>query len=144
MAEAPRESNTQVTIALIGGVVAIATAIIANWDKIFPPDPEPAPSTETSASDAPAVAIAGNWHDDDGYTYLFQQNGAQFQYRMLLDGQEQSSGSGSIEGRTLRYRYAGEGNYGSCNGLLGDDDDMITGQCEDAATGQSWPFQIKR
>jgi hypothetical protein len=146
MADAPRESNTPIIVALIGVTGVIATALFGNWDKIFPPQPAPsAPAPEVAAAAEAAIQIAGNWHDDDGYTYLFQQNGDQFQYRMALNGAEQSSGSGTVDGRTLTYRYAGgDGNYGSCSGVLSDDGSAIAGQCQDTATGQSWPFQIKR
>jgi hypothetical protein len=88
--------------------------------------------------------LAGAWHDSDGYRYLFDQQGRQFQYKMMQGGNQLSTGRGRIEGRTLRYAYSGDGGNGSCQGELAAGDAMISGRCSDAETGKSWPFQIHR
>ena len=88
--------------------------------------------------------VAGAWHDSDGYRYLFDQQGRQFQYRVMQGANQLSTGRGRIEGRTLRYAYSGDGGNGSCEGDLAAGDAMISGRCNDAETGKSWPFQIDR
>jgi hypothetical protein len=93
---------------------------------------------------ASGPTLVGAWHDSEGYRYLFDQQGRQFQYRMMQGGNQLSTGRGRIEGRTLRYAYSGEGGNGSCQGELAAGDAMISGRCSDAETGKSWHFQLDR
>ena len=48
-------SGLQVTIAIIGLIGALGTAVFANWDKIFVPDPTATPVPEKAAA-APTTA----------------------------------------------------------------------------------------
>ncbi|MDR0779268.1 MAG: hypothetical protein LBF16_01030 [Pseudomonadales bacterium] len=137
MAKSPRESNTQIIIALIGAVVAIATALIAQGG-----DSGGEGSPICADCSPPPDRLTGTWHDDEGYTYLIQQNGTQFQYRMMQGGNEQGSGSGNIDAQGLHYSY--DAGAGSCDAILSNDNTTITGTCKDAATGESWPFQLQK
>jgi hypothetical protein len=153
MAEAPRESNVQIIVALIGVTGVILTSLFANWDKLFPPSH--APTADTSATETEQnvanantefPSLAGVWHDDDGFIYRFKQNGAEFSYQELKGNEVLSKGRGDVtEERSLAYDYTSSGGDGHCTGLL-QDNNRIVGECYDSATGEGgkWSFEIKR
>jgi len=89
-------------------------------------------------------SIAGSWHDTEGYTYLIQQDGRQFQYRMLKGNLEVGAGGGRLNGRSLDYSYSGGTGIGRCRAELAQGDRIISGACTDAETGARWAFQVNR
>jgi len=98
-------SRIAIAVATIGVISTLGAALIANWDKLFPPSPKPQPSSESIAD------IHGIWHDRAYPTNGFEigQFGKSFQFRgwgVLIDGTRfESSGNGTITGRSFTTTY---------------------------------------
>lgn len=142
----------------LGAVGFVAAVMLAGGDA---PKPEPKPS-EVQASATPSAAaatsaevqaaphgpgdipdIGGAWHDSDGYSYRFSQDGDAFTYETTLKGQVVGSGAGTIAGTQLSYRYTQTGGGGgTCDARLSADAKTIDGRCRDG--GAQWEFSIQR
>ena len=159
--------TTQIIVAIIGVIGVVSAALFGNWDKIFggratAPGTAasaitPASATQTSAApDAPlsssqpvtspaesaAVDISGAWHDTDGYSYVVAQQGRSFTYRQIIGGNDVGSGTGSIDGRRLAYRFASGSDRGTCAAEVEAGDRAFSGICRIGA--DSWPFSVTR
>jgi hypothetical protein len=147
--------KTQIMVAFIGVTGVLGAALIANWEKIFGPEP---PRTEIVKGEKappgtvpPAVAskignagipdISGIWHDQLGQTYAYVQSGADYTYSWSRNGVPLGSGSGRLEGRkfTGRFQYA-NGASGTCAGDI--EGDRAVMAC--LAGGQSFPMTLTR
>lgn len=111
------------------------------------PDPSPLVPTETPAPSVAATAapdIAGAWHDADGYQYLFRQKGAAFDYESRKDGKRTGSGSGTLSGDRMTYRYHDDATAddGNCTAQVAADRRSIEGKC--SSGGSTWDFRIDR
>jgi hypothetical protein len=103
------------------------------------PSPTPTPSTPNSN-----LNISSRWFDRTlGYTYEVIQDGNEFQFKTwgaVLGDPFESSGSGTITGRTFESRYAtqyqsGRQSKGQCSGTISADGMRMTLTCTDSASG---------
>lgn len=74
-------SRVQIWVAIIGLVSAVCVAVIANWDKIFPPKPSSSVSASANSSARPKdkshVTVSGNAnHDSDKKPDALSQDSA--------------------------------------------------------------------
>ena len=150
--------STQIIVATIGVVGVIAAALFGNWDKIFRPPPSPSAPAVVDAPAGPvpqpvkaadpvaytaAVAdVSGSWHDDDGYSYVIDQNGERFSYNQFKDGAAVGTGMGQIDGRRLAYSFSSGADRGACRAELEPGNASIAGIC--AIGSNSWPFRVVR
>lgn len=105
------------------------------------PTPTAAPTRE---ADDRVSDLSGQWHDNDGYLYDIQVNGAVLAYQQRLNGQYAGYGRGTISGRSLEYRYvSAQAGQGECRGIVAGDGQSISGTCN-ADGGGSWAFMVER
>jgi hypothetical protein len=149
-------SGTQITVALIGASAVIASALIANSDKLFkapapaptaplaspslspaaPASSTPAAAIETPRPAAPAPTMAGAWRGDDGSVWTFVQQGDRFSAEES-DGDERVRLEGQLNGQAVRiwvdYYQAASGGLGlrimNCEGGLSGDGRQLQLNC---------------
>lgn len=151
----------QILIALITVAGGIATALIANWDKLFPPAGPPAvlagapspaspPINTTPAAlvrppqAAPdTIDLTGDWLDPvGGARYRFEQDGGHFRFVAVQAG-FRSTGEGTIRGREFDGDYRtlqadGSQYAGHCRSVVVGDgaQTRIHADCQDAINGR--------
>ena len=179
-------ATLQIILAVITVSGVIATALFANWDKVFgrdaiaaPPvhqqqaadagtSAAPPPAQQGAATGKPAETPAalsavpaqepppvqvegdrpdatGSYHDTEGYTYEISQQGNAMAFRQFMNGALVGQGQGLIEGRAMRYGFIGSnGDSGQCVAQLSESGREISGRCQSAGNGVSWPFVVSR
>ena len=92
------------------------------------------------ASSAPS----GIWYDANGASYQVRQQGGQIALQEYMNGILVGSGSGTIQGRDMRFGYASaNGDQGQCTTRMSEQGDEISGRCQ-SVTGMFLPFMITR
>ena len=105
------------------------------------------PAASAPASSDPVAArpdLDGEWRDDEGLIYSFDQSGARFELlQMSPSGNTQLVGKGTIDGRDLSYTYEMmTGETGSCSARVNAAGNRITGNCIWPEGG--WTYAIER
>ena len=122
----------------------VATEPASGASAAHEPAVAAAESPSSPASAASSASVAGNWRDDEGFTYRLTTEGDHVRYRQFLDGRPVGSAEGTIAGHTLTYRYTDDRtrDQGTCKGLLSASGDAIDGHCSSGSN--SWGFKIVR
>ena len=84
----PNASRTQITIAVLGLVGVLGTAVISNWDKVFNTDPSPPPTTSPRASPSARPASPGLPDHPVIRRGAFRNPGSRAHYYDLDDGMQ--------------------------------------------------------
>ena len=155
------DSSHRVTIAvaIIGVMGTLGAALIANWDKVFPPAPQPLPKPAPAPAPrpidgqnapvraAPTPQVAGLWRDADNPNIgtNIAQDGTRLKFTragILPNGTrfEITDGTGGLVDSqiTLRYlaRYhTGSTSKGECSGTVAPGARQITLNCADSLVG---------
>ena len=109
----------------------------------FTPEPSPSETATARPADRAVGDLTGRWHDNDGYVYDVTSAGTAFSYQQRQNGVAVGSGQGTLDGRTLRYRYTvADGGGGECKAIVAGDANSMSGTCTSGA--QSWPFFVER
>lgn len=105
------------------------------------------PQTNAPAASAPEPELAtfslnGQWRDDDGGRYSFEQTGSKFELtQMSVSGNTQLFGRGTISGRDIEYSFElMTGEKGNCSGRINAAGTKITGNCTYSEGG--WTYVI--
>lgn len=138
----------------LGAAGFVAAVMVAGGDAPKAEAEPAAPPTTAAASGEPDVQpvsesvggvpdISGAWHDSDGYSYAFHQDGDAFTYKVSLKGETAGRGAGTVSGNRLTYRYAQiDGGQGTCKGEVSASGKTISGKCRDGDA--EWSFVIER
>lgn len=122
-----------------------ATAPVADQAGFVPQPTAPAPVAPAPEPEPTMVNLNGEWRDDDGGRYSFDQTGSKFELtQMSVSGNTQLFGRGTLSGRDLEYSFeilASE-DKGNCSGRLNTAGNKITGNCTYPEGG--WTFAIER
>jgi len=162
--EGSSSGRTAIILAVISVAGGIATATIANWDKLFhtgiAASPQAISGAASAATAPPATAspvavagslptvpasLTGEWGDEDGYSYVVRNppGSTEFGYTVSRAGNDVGAGAGLIQGRVLKYQFRNlDGNAGYCGAEVAADGQSIAGTCT-SGTG-SWPFRVTR
>jgi len=73
---------------------------------------------------SPMVNMTGTWYDNEGYQYFIVQEGNMIRYQATIPilGTAVGMGEGSLNGRTLEYRYVvADGTQGTGRGTIAED-----------------------
>ncbi len=150
------ETNHRIAIvvAVIGVIGTLGTALIGNWDKMFPP-PQPTPPimvtpqptrAESQSTAEPIPNIVGVWRDSNypSNGSRITQDGNSFHltsWGVLPNGiRFESSGSGTITGQRLTSKYTsryqtGAESVGDCSGTVSPDGKRMDVNCKDSLVG---------
>lgn len=149
MTEGSGINKTQIWVTVITVIGGLLTAIIVNGDKWFFRDTKPVvvaqPAVEpVKPTSGTPIDISGEWHDDEGSHFGFEQSGATYQYtHTAMNGTLQSSGKGTISDHELSHTFETlSGETGTCNAHVNAALNKITGNCVTKDGG--WTFVIER
>ena len=123
-------------------VSASAAAPAANQPSLTPQVTTPAPNSPVPAPEPTTFNLNGQWRDDDGGRYSFEQTGSKFELtQMSVSGNTQLFGRGTISGRDIEYSFElMTGEKGNCSGHINAAGNKITGNCTYSEGG--WSFVI--
>jgi hypothetical protein len=104
----------------------------------------PSASDQATPESAAPIALAGEWRDDEGGRYSFEQTGSNFELtQMSISGNTQMFGRGTISGHDLSYTFEMmTEEKGSCSARVNAAANKITGNCHYPEGG--WTFVIER
>jgi hypothetical protein len=117
-------------------------APVTNQSGLTPQTTDPAPAAP--APEPTTFNLNGEWRDDEGGRYSFDQTGSKFELtQMSVSGNTQLFGRGTISGRDLEYSFEMmTEEKGNCSGRLNSAGNKITGNCTWPEGG--WTFVIAR
>lgn len=136
-------SPATAALALPGSTVAApGTTPSANQSSLTPQITAPAPVAPAPAPEPTTFNLSGEWRDDDGGRYSFDQRGSGFELtQMSVSGNTQLFGRGTISGRDIEYSFEMmTGEKGNCSGRLNTAGNKITGNCTWSEGG--WTYVI--
>ena len=139
-------TRVQIIVAVLGLIGVLGGALIANWDKIFPPIKLPAtPTSAQTTPQAPEATVAptvnsdisGGWRDETGAVYDVKQHGNSFEFTAWNQNIGiGSQGHGTISGRQISSEfYTTVGSTGSGTLTLSTDGTQIIGSFRDSRFG---------
>ncbi len=96
------------------------------------------PAAGRMPASSPMVNMTGTWYDNDGYQYFIVQEGNMIRYQATIPilGTAVGMGEGSLNGRTLEYRYVvADGTQGAGRGTIAEDGLHMNYVATDLGTG---------